>query len=155
MAARSAGFELSALPYYQMEQQERTNLYRFLPLCIYLVACALPVFQEDYTPGYSALLMGWMGILGHTPVFMSWLANFFFFIAYLMPARKKTGRIIFSLLSVLFGLTFLAVKEIPESEGGQEMLTTPGIAFWFWISSFLLLLFRIIIYPPDKTKAEY
>ncbi|MBP6590659.1 MAG: hypothetical protein KA229_11175 [Chitinophagaceae bacterium] len=121
------------------------------PLWIYVIACFLPVFKADNTPGISALLMGWMGLLGHSAVFFSWLANIFFFAAYLIPSRKRTERIVFSLLSVLFGLTFLTVKEIPESEGGQMMLTTPGVAFWFWISSFLMLLFSIIIYPPDKT----
>jgi len=121
------------------------------PLWIYVIACFLPVFKADNTPGISALLMGWMGLLGHSAVFFSWLANIFFFAAYLIPSRKRTERIVFSLLSVLFGLTFLTVKEIPESEGGQMMLTTPGVAFWFWISSFLMLLFSIIIYSPDKT----
>ncbi len=122
------------------------------PLWLYIIACFLPVFKAEYTPGISALLMGWVGIIGYWPVFFSWLANICFFAAYLIPSQKKTERIVFSLLSVLFGLTFLTVKEIPESEGGQMMLITPGVAFWFWISSFLMLLFSIIIYSPDKTK---
>lgn len=124
----------------------------FIPLGFYALACILPIFKNDYTPGFSALLMGWMGVLGYWPVFFSWLANFFFFAAYLLSEKRKAERIICSLFSVLLGLTFLAVKEIPVTEGGATTLTEPGIAFWFWISSFLMLLFSIIIYSPEKIK---
>ena len=82
------------------------------------------------------------------------VSEYLFFRSLFDPIQKKTERIVFSLLSVLCGLTFLTVNEIPESEGGQMMLTTPGLAFWFWISSFLMLLFSIVIYSPDKTKHD-
>jgi len=59
------------------------------PLWIYVIACFLPVFKADYTPGISALLMGWVGMIGYWPVFFSWLANIFFFAAYLIPSQKK------------------------------------------------------------------
>jgi len=60
-----------------------------IPLWIYAIACFLPVFKADDIPGISALLMGWVGVFGHWPVFFSWLANIFFFAAYLIPSKKK------------------------------------------------------------------
>ena len=122
---------------------QRVNLDRLFSVCaiiLYCVACSLPIFKEDYTPGITALLRGWIGIIGGSPVFFAWLANISFFISLFLPLKKSISRIVFSIISILLGLTFLAVKEIPISEGGENLDVSPGIGFYFWMASFSVLL---------------
>ncbi len=104
----------------------------------YVIACFLPVFKEEDYLGITALARGWIGILDIGPVFISWLANIFFFIAFL-PFNNKRAKLTLSIFSIVLGIPFLSVKEIPVSEGGQYDKVQTGIAFYFWIFSFLAL----------------
>lgn len=116
-----------------------------IPLILYAAACCLPIFKEDYTPGIMALTIGWMGMLGDMPILFSWLANFTFFAALIVSPEKRTIGIVLSIVSVVFGLMFLQVKEILVSEGGQTEKISPGIGFFFWMAAFLYLLCWLII----------
>lgn len=128
---------------------KKWSIRQWLVLCsilFYCIACTLPIFNEDYYPGITALLRGWMGLMGGiSPVFLSWLANIAYFIALLLPAERRTSKIGFSVASLLLGLTFFAVKQIPIDEGGNDLEVTPGIAFYFWMGSFLLLMVSHLI----------
>lgn len=123
-----------------------------IPLILYAVACLLPPVRGEDSLGISALLMGWMGMFGHIPIFLTWLANISFFLALILPARQRPVRILFSLLSILLGLCFLRVKEIPVSEGGQTETVDPGWAFFVWMTAFFWLFFETVIYKKAASE---
>lgn len=119
----------------------------------YVIACFLPVFKgEDYI-GITALARGWIGILDIGPIFISWLANIFFFMAFL-PFNNKRAKLALSIFSVVLGISFLSIKKIPVSEGGQYDKVQTGVAFYFWIFSFLALaVSNFIEYKKSQAKA--
>lgn len=116
-----------------------------VPLILYALACFMPVFKEDYTPGIQALTMGWVGCFGNFPILFSWLANITFFAALVISPEKRMIRLVFSVVTLVFGICFLQVKEILISEGGQTDKVSPGIGFYFWMAAFLYLFFSLII----------
>ncbi|MBM3416147.1 MAG: hypothetical protein FJY20_06805 [Bacteroidetes bacterium] len=122
---------------------KKLSIRQRLVICsvfLYAIACAYPIFREDDYTGITALLRGWIGVVGGvSPVFLSWLANIAYFIALLVPARSRTIKIGCSIASLLLGLSFLAVKEIPFDEGGSNLDVSPGIAFYFWMAGFSML----------------
>lgn len=128
------------------ESADNRVIHGRIPLILYAIACLLPPLRSEDSLGISALLMGWMGMFGHIPIFLAWLANFSFFLTLVLPVRQRPFRILLSFLSILLGLCFLRVEEIPVSEGGQTESVDPGWAFFVWMTAFFWLFFETVIY---------
>lgn len=124
-----------------MDKADYRKLLRFLSIVLYIIVCALPVFREEDISGIEALIYGWMGFAGNAAVAIAWFANLFFFTALILGFMSKGAAIGFSIGAVITGLFFLLVKEILVSEGGATDKVSPGIAFYFWIASFFMLMF--------------
>lgn len=106
--------------------------------------------------GLVALLLGFFGLSSSAG--FAWLANPCFFISFLQLKKENFKKAkIFSLISVLFALSFMFFDEVIANEGGgQEEITGYDLGYWLWLSSliiyFLGLLFADIIIKSEAKK---
>lgn len=125
-----------------------------ISLLSYLTACFLPLFNEEDFIGADALVRGWLGILGSPVIFLAWLANLAWLTGFLFSFRNKERGLYFSIAAIILGFFFLLVKEIPIDEGGSYSQVSPGIAFYFWMLSFIILaISNFIEYKKSQAKA--
>ena len=84
--------------------------------------------------GLMALLLGVFGMN------VSWLANPCLVMSLIHLRRENVKKaFIFSLLSVVFGLSFLFYDEIIANEGGTKVeITGYGLGYWLWLSSLIV-----------------
>ncbi len=83
---------------------------------------------EAFVFGGLAMLTGGAAI--------SWLANPFLFISWVMLTKNKKSAWLFSLTSILFSLSFLRFNTVIENEAGQyKEIIKIGIGYWIWIAS--------------------
>lgn len=114
-----------------------------IPLLLYGAACFLPVIEGGNILGIHALTMGWMGMFWEFPVMFLWLANFTFFTSMILSDDKRIQKIIFSSITLLFGLTFFWIDRTSIFESDTDPVL-PGIGYYFWMSAFLYLFFSLI-----------
>jgi hypothetical protein len=117
---------------------------------LYLVACCCPALTFDNyysgnsTPqstdtwfGWTALFLGWLGILVGS---VAWLANFVLGLTLIfLLAGLRWATLICSVVTVLLSLDLFRVfsANIPADEGGvgRAVLRPPGVGVWFWFAS--------------------
>jgi hypothetical protein len=117
---------------------------------IYLVACCCPAltFDNYYSGnsapqstdtwfGWTALLLGWLGILVGS---VAWLANFVLGLTLIfLICGLRWATLISSGTTVLLSLDFFPLfsATIPADEGGvgRAVLRPPGVGVWFWFAS--------------------
>ena len=117
---------------------------------IYLVACCCPAltFDNYYAGnsapqstdtwfGWTALLLGWLGIVVGS---VAWLANFVLGLTLIfLICGLRWATLISSAVTVLLSMDFFPVfsAKIPADEGGvgRAVLRPPGIGVWLWFAS--------------------
>jgi hypothetical protein len=116
---------------------------------IYLVACCCPALtfdnyysgnsapQSDTWFGWTALALGWLGILVGS---VAWLANFVLGLTLIfLMCGLRWATLISSVVTVLLSLDFFPIfsANIPADEGGvgRAVLRPPGIGVWLWFAS--------------------
>lgn len=114
-----------------------------ISIILYGISLFIPSFYGSWTLGINALILGWIGI-SDIFIFLPWLANLLFFVNLIFNKINIIVRIILSIVTILFALFVIGLKEIPETAGGSISQIIPGIGFYFWISSFIVLLFSQI-----------
>lgn len=84
--------------------------------------------------GIFALLFGFFSMN------VSWYANPCLFISLLQLKRGNLKKaLIFSILSVILGFSFLFYKTIIVNEGGGKSdIIAYGLGYWFWLSSIII-----------------
>jgi hypothetical protein len=117
---------------------------------IYLVACCCPALTFDnYYPGnsmpqssdtwfgWTALALGWLGILVGS---VAWLANFLLGLTLIfLLCGLRWATLISSAAMVLASLDFFPIfsANIPADEGGvgRAVLRPPEFGVWLWFAS--------------------
>ena len=117
---------------------------------IYLVACCCPAltFDNYYSGnsapqstdtwfGWTALLLGWLGILVGS---VAWLANFVLGLTLIfLVCGLRWAALISGAATVLLSLDFFPIlsANIPADEGGvgRAVLRPPGTGVWLWFVS--------------------
>lgn len=84
---------------------------------------------------------------------ISWLLNPLMIISYFIPKRYFNTKLLMSLASFLFGLSFLLFDEIIKDEAGHYgKITGYESGYWIWLSSSFVNLIGIILIK--KTPAS-
>jgi len=117
---------------------------------VYLVACCCPALtfdkvypgnstaqSSDVWFGWTALILGWLGILVGS---VAWLANFILGLTLIfLLCGLRWATLISSAVTVLLSLDFFQIfwANIPADEGGvgRAVLRPPEIGVWFWFAS--------------------
>ncbi len=121
----------------------------YLAFISFLISCYCLVFETlnidgDYElqcPGWHALLVGWMGILGAQ---FAWFANpLMFATGVLLHRRKYDAALVAASVAALCSLcTFIWYQPFPTGKLPEEVLL-PGAWFWFaavgcvWLSALI------------------
>ena len=108
---------------------------------LFLAALPAPALLFTDRPpvrGITTLAFGWWGvILGDFP----WFANPLYFGALVLLWRGfNLAAAALSVLAIVIGLRTLGVDEWYHNEAGGTPVVGFGLAFWFWIASFAVLL---------------
>ena len=108
---------------------------------LFLAALPAPALLfTDHPPvrGITALAFGWWGVvLGDFP----WFANPLYLGALVLLWRGfHLAGAALAALAIVVGLRSLGVDEWYHNEAGGTPVTGLGLAFWFWMASFAVLL---------------
>ena len=135
---------------------DRTVFYSALIIIFALIPFLTSLNQIAYIKDYTAdanveygiglLLVGWINLFGAG---ISWLANPLLFVAWLCLIRSyNKGALIFSLLSILFSLSFLLFDQILANEAGDYCkILERGLGYWLWLLSCIItFLGSVIVY---------
>ena len=115
--------------------------YKQISMLLYGVALITPMFFGTWTIGVFGLIMGWLGIFALEPfVAIPWFANFLYFGNLIFNKLNLKTKIGISVLTIIFALFVVGLRELPENEGGRNSDIVVGIGFLIWISSFIVLL---------------
>jgi FtsH-binding integral membrane protein len=95
----------------------------------FFLFCKCYCIENDCTPSFFALLLGWMGNI-------SWLANPLLIIAWYRLSKRKSNTWIFGLLAILASLSFLWFNKVLINEAGHySSITKLEIGYWLWLFS--------------------
>lgn len=115
--------------------------YTQISMILYGIALFTPMFFGSWALGIYGLIMGWLGIFAIEPfVAIPWSANFLYFSNLILKKINLKAKIGISLLTIIFALFAIGLRELPENEGGQNSDIVVGIGFLIWIMSFTVLL---------------
>ncbi|GAB1308549.1 hypothetical protein KH5_12320 [Urechidicola sp. KH5] len=115
--------------------------YKQVSMLLYGIALITPMFFGTWTIGVFGLIMGWLGIFALEPfVAIPWLANFLYFGNLIFKKLNLKTKVVISILTIIFALFVIGLRELPENEGGRNSGIVVGIGFVIWISSFIVLL---------------
>ena len=115
--------------------------YKQISMLLYGIALITPMFFGTWTIGVFGLIMGWLGIFALEPfVAIPWVANFLYFGNLIFKNLNLKTKIGLSILTIIFALFVIGLRELPENEGGRNSDIVVGIGFIIWISSFIVLL---------------
>lgn len=110
-------------------------------MVLYGIALFTPTFFGTWTIGVFGLIMGWLGIFVLEPfVVIPWFENFLYFGNLIFNKLNLKTKIGISVLTIIFALFVIGLRELPENEGGRNSDIVVGIGFLIWISSFIVLL---------------
>lgn len=107
----------------------------------------------------EALLVGWFAMLTSGAA-MTWLANPFLIISWILLKRNKNIAWIFSLTALLFSISFLQFSTIIENEAGHyNSIKRIGPGYWLWLSSCLAtfigsLTLQVLKYKKSKLSTH-
>jgi len=104
---------------------------------------ALEFANHEPVSGLVALLWGWWGLLTCD---FPWLANPLYFAAlfFALIGMRATGQVL-SGLAFATGLLSLRVREWWFNEASATQIEKLGPAFYFWITSFLVLFLMLFV----------
>jgi hypothetical protein len=132
-----------------------SSVWLGISVALYLSCLPLEVFGG--TPGFSVLLLGWLGVLySHAnPANLSWLANPFIFISWIFLAvRNRRGALICSSLALLSSCLFLFPGGVVVNESGTPSGTSIGIGYWLWLMSIICACAASSLIRADLKTAE-
>ena len=102
----------------------------------------------------EAFLIGWLAILAGGAA-ISWLANPFLIISWVLLTKNKKYAWLFSLTALVFSISFLKFQTIIENEAGQyNPISKIGIGYWLWLSSCVTTFFGCVTMRILKYKVE-
>ncbi|MDQ6812595.1 MAG: hypothetical protein M3040_02470 [Bacteroidota bacterium] len=99
----------------------------------------------------ETLLIGWLAMLTGGAA-ITWLANPFLVIAWVLLAKNKNSAWLFGLTALIFSISFLKFQIVIVNEAGHyNPITKVGLGHWLWLSSCLttfigILTIRILKY---------
>jgi hypothetical protein len=83
----------------------------------------------------EALLIGWLAMFACDAA-VTWLANPFLFVAWVLMAKQKRLAWVFALLAAVLSSLFLTFEVVIENEAGQfNAITKIGLGYWLWLAS--------------------
>ena len=83
----------------------------------------------------EALLIGWLAMLTSGAA-ITWLANPFLAISWILLTKNKKSAWVFGLIASLISISFLKFQIIIENEAGHYYpITRIGYGYWLWLSS--------------------
>lgn len=108
---------------------------------LYIISVITPTCIGVWTfVGFFCLMFGWIGLFSwEWTMGLPWLANIFFYINLVLNRRALKLRMIFSLISISFGLLAIGITRIPLDEGGAYEDVYVGFGFLLWMASFILI----------------
>lgn len=131
-------------------------------IVLYILSMFFTPFYVDnpkadiYSNSFYVLLSGWMAVLGGG-LFLTiiWLANpLYFFGGFLILNKEKVGVILVG-LSVILALYFTSLESIMDGESGKTTaITQLGLGFYFWIASFIAMLFAGVSMFTNKLEVK-
>jgi len=123
-----------------------------LSLILFIISLFLPAFTfgtSNVYEGYSALLLGPLGVLAYCFV---WFANPFLFISWVKYSNKQYDKgYSYSIISLIFTLSFLLYQRLPEGSAGNHTFTI-GSGYYVWLLSIVLCL--VANHQEDKLAFE-
>lgn len=115
--------------------------YKQYSMILYGIALFTPMFFGTWALGVFGLIMGWLGFFATEPfVAIPWIANFLYFGNLIFENLNLKLKIGLSIMTIIFALFIIGLRELPENEGGQNSNIVVGIGFGIWILSFITLL---------------
>lgn len=124
-------------------------------LVAYGIACFSPAFvgAEDpkfnYT-GLGALLTGIFSFFFSAIAFAAWSSNTLYaaiIITSFVTNKGKVTLIVLMVIAILLSLTAFGVDKLLVNEAGTTTPVKIGIGFWFWLLSYIIMLFYVIFKP--------
>jgi hypothetical protein len=83
----------------------------------------------------EAFLLGWLAMLTGGAA-ITWLANPFLIVAWILLSKKKNASWIFGLLASVLSIMFLKFDVIIENEAGHRSpIVSIQLGYWLWLSS--------------------
>jgi hypothetical protein len=133
------------------------NVLLLVAIALYLVACVMPALcVEQYrdvtsVPGWFTLMLGWIPMFG---LQFAWLANLLGLGA-LIASDRRFGTmppILLALGAVLVAQQtwmLIGTRTALDDEGHEYLFTAPGIGFYLWVLSFILIGVASRFGPPE------
>ncbi|MBS1514561.1 MAG: hypothetical protein JSS63_05995 [Bacteroidetes bacterium] len=128
----------------------------------YIVACCTDAYRGPTSDsgymGIMCLSFGWLSFLMGFAPFVSWLANFPYFVNlfFVLFGKKPWMRLVssmFAIVSLFLSFGAFGVTEILLNEAGDKVPATFGPALYLWIVSFLIMVVAAIM-PAEKKPVE-
>jgi hypothetical protein len=104
---------------------------KIIVLTIYIVALFTPAFRQDYSKfwfGIELLIFGWLTLYVVSFMTIAWISNLLFFSCFFIKKRKLN--FIISLLTFLFSIPALFIRDIPDVSGHNYVKPTLGVFIW-------------------------
>lgn len=100
--------------------------------------------EQKSVASYFALLLGIFALKGAG---IAWLANPCLCMSFIHLKRTNLKKAkIFSVISVLFGLSFMLFDKVIANEaGGKAEITAYDLGYWLWLSSLIINLIGILV----------
>ncbi|WP_448250558.1 hypothetical protein [Thalassotalea agariperforans] len=132
------------------------KLVFFFTIGFYLISLVLPAILFERVPplyGWEVLLSGWWGIIFFD---FGWYANIIYFLS--LGAYKDSNNTLtmfISPLAIIVGLSSLLSKEWWFHEGAGTEIIGLGVAFYLWLTSFIVLFVGAFITGLIKYKDNH
>lgn len=115
--------------------------FRKKSLILYGISLFTPIFFGSWIVGFFALIVGLAGVFEIEPFLgLPWVANILYFGNIIFEKGNLKLKIGVSIITIVFGLFTVGIREVPVHEGGLNDDVIVGIGFLIWLSSFIMLL---------------
>ncbi len=121
----------------EMPNSKMKNLFLFIAIGLFFLSLFFDCYctYNGCTSSLIAFLLGWLGIFSNIAA-ISWFANIFLFITWLMLIKNNKQSWILSLITCLLMLSFIFCDEIIVNEaGGLAKILKIKNGYWLWLSS--------------------
>ena len=113
----------------------------FLSMALY-VAClpmdAICLSSCSDWPGYGALIVGALDVVGVSLSNLIWLANPALFVSWILIWRRRRARLaqVLAGIALVLAVSFMLAETIVASTSGMpSKITGLAIGYWFWLVS--------------------
>lgn len=140
-----------------MKEKNTNRIFTFLSITFLLISFTQKTYcvNGDCGENWSGLLCFLLGVFSLIFSFsgVSWLLNPLMIISYIIPLKNINLKLLLSILSLIFGLSFLLFDEIIKDEAGNYgKITGYEKGYWIWISSAIINLIGILIIKSNYNK---